>query len=154
MGAMMNKKIIMLSLICFFSCVCILLVYLLFRMFDDACKQSASIGMISAIGASLAQELEEGNPIIRRTLGDISKGLTLNSDQYDKVVKELVSKGHNLDPPSKWDINKPLFDPWGNRLVIWCKQLPDGQYMLKVTSKGKDGRLGTDDDISSGERKE
>jgi hypothetical protein len=148
----MSKKTIIALLVCIISCVCILVIWAILQMANDIGKHDSSIGMISAIDASLMGELQDGNPAIRQTLGDITNGLSLDQIQYDKIIKELVSRGCNLDPPHGWDRNKPLLDPWGSRPIIWCKQLQDGQYAVEVTSKGKDGLLGTADDISTDQR--
>lgn len=131
---------------------CLFLVWFLWAIVNQF-KRCAAIGMISAVHASFITELRGGNPAIHQVLGDIKEGITLNTEQYDQVISELLAKGHNLDHP-KLANSEPFSDSWGNRLVIWCRKLEDGRYLTQVTSNGKDGIWDTADDISSGERVE
>lgn len=115
-------------------------------------KRCDTIGMVSAVDGAFIGELTGGNPTIFQIIGDIRNGLTLDEQQYDMVINELLSKGYNLDH-SKLDTTNPFFfDPWSNRLVIRCKKLPDGRYMSQTISKGKDGILGNADDIRAGDK--
>ena len=149
----MNKKAGIILLLVFF----LIFVWFLWRVInphiDNQFKRSASIGMLSAVRSDFEAELKKSESTIHQTLEGVNSGLVLNSKQYDAVIIELA-KYYNLDPPIKWDTTEPLLDPWDNRLVIWCRKLPDGRYVTQVTSKGRDGLLDTADDIQYGERPE
>ena len=149
----MNKKVNIMLLLIFSLIFAGFLWKIAIPYIGDMSKRCRTIGMVCAVDGAFAGELKRGNSSIHRVLGEINKGLTLNPKKYDTVINELLLKGNNLDHP-KLETNEPFFDPWGNRLVIWCRKLPDGRYMSQVTSKGRDGILGNADDIRSGEKLE
>lgn len=98
------------------------------------------------LGASLFLGSERSDEQLREAITDARRILSAaeqwrfdNDDGCPTVTQLVVDRRLERDARSD--------DPWGNRFRIHCE--PDG---VAVRSPGKDGKLGTSDDVSVGHR--
>lgn len=143
---MKTRKFFLLFSFALFSLV--ILISLGITTFIQQSKSSGSFGTVSAVSAALLSELRNGNIVLEEIFQTSNQEWRfLAPSEYDRVITEL-HKSHNLDAPRGWQPSMPLLDLWGNRYEIGYRRLGDQVYEATVVSKGRDGILGTKDDLS------
>ena len=96
---------------------------------------------VRAIAAALAADLRAGadpNAIFHQSRSPYR----MAGESYADWMEEKHRKGA-LDSTN----NDFMVDTWGNRYEISADASNDGSIKLSVSSSGKDGQFGTDDDI-------
>ncbi len=112
-------------------------------------RRTSIYGTIRAIHSSLIMMInEEGFQADLYLACPEEKWKKVSDSLYDELIP-MLNRKYEIDAPKKWNVNKPLTDPWGNRLQIWYKKGNDRYYNFLVISCGPDGKAGTDDDVIS-----
>jgi hypothetical protein len=116
-----------------------------YREMRQSSREARTWSTILNLSAAVDSEIEKGSLSSLLEKASSERGwYRLNDAEYDNLILDL--KSYDLDPPSSWDKKGPLLDFWGNRFVVMIKVI-DGGRDVKIMSKGRDGLLGTDDDI-------
>ena len=93
-------------------------------------------------------EMEAGNLELSAYLTqDILKNKILSDNQFDEVIS-LINDKNKIDSMKGWQYPEPLTDSWGNRLIIQIFDYEGTEVDFDIISKGKDGILNTEDDLS------
>ena len=142
----MNKKRRNL-LIIFVVLICLGITFLIVwisRTLLDASKRCQTMSPAASINARLMSELEKGNSHLEEIFSSADEEWRfLSVSDYDKTIMVLDNTRYGLDARRE----RPLLDPWGNRLVIGYRKSAGGTYESVVVSNGPDGVCGTKDDL-------
>lgn len=111
-----------------------------------AMQEARAHSTVAAIAAAMATELS--GSLAEEEFSDVgSEWRILDDAQYDRVISRL-GRRYNLDPPKKgWIVGEALLDPWQNRFKVAVRKMGDNKYEVRVVSVGRDGELGTADDL-------
>ncbi len=116
------------------------------------------IGLIIGGAISVMGKVGEGAAIQRvkgdfNSLGSVLKMYKINNGFYPSTaqgLKALVTRPGGAPAPKSWTAlaDKVPLDPWGQEYTY---KFPGSKVAteFELVTKGKDGQLGTDDDMSS-----
>jgi general secretion pathway protein G len=109
-----------------------------------------AIGVMGKVSDGAARERVKGD---FQTLGSVLKMYKINNGFYPSTaqgLKALVTRPSGAPVPKSWTAlaDSVPMDPWGQE---YGYRFPGSKVATEyeLVSRGKDGQLGTDDDISS-----
>lgn len=120
----------------------------LFRHFINIERKIACGSQLSSIGAFL-EDNEQNEKIRSITTGFSKQWRLLNESEYAKLISTLRERGRSIDLGGMHpDPNNVLLDHWGRRIVIAGRKAENGKPEFILWSKGPDGVLGSENDLS------